>query len=79
MFFATKDCSVYINTYAPEYLQDFEGNCYAQFSNGLFFSNLSAPCYYWSGVAEEAKRQVLQDESGESLTLSCNCWWEAMW
>ena len=31
VFFAARECLVYIRTYVPEYLPDFEGNIYAQF------------------------------------------------
>lgn len=78
VFFAAEDCSVYINTYAPEYLPDFEGNCYAQFSDALFLSSLSAPCV-WSGGAQEGVRDLLGDESGEVLVLSRNRWDQADW
>ncbi len=30
----------------PEYLPDCEGNCYAQFSDRVFLSSVSAPCYW---------------------------------
>ena len=78
VFFAAEDCSVYINTYAPEYLPDFEGNCYAQFSDALFLSSLSAPCF-WSGKAEAAARDILGDETGEILILARSRWDEAAW
>lgn len=78
VFFAAEDCCVYIETYVPEYLPDFEGNCYAQFSDAPFLSSLSAPCF-WSGNAETAVRDLLEDENGEILSLSRNCWEEREW
>lgn len=78
VFFAARECLVYIRTYAPEYLPDFEGNCYAQFSDGVFLSSVSAPCY-WSGNAREGIVDLLKDESGEVLSLSREMWGEAEW
>lgn len=78
VFFASGECLVYIRTYVPEYLPDFEGNCYAQFSDGLFLSSVSAPCY-WSGNAWEGVRELLGDGSGEVLSLSRSQWGEADW
>lgn len=78
VFFAAGDCSVYIETYVPEYLPDFQGNCYAQFSDSLFIYSLSAPCF-WSGTAQEGIRDLLGDGSGEILSLSRNRWGEADW
>lgn len=73
VFFAARECLVYIKTYMPEYLPDFEGNCYAQFSHGAFISSMSAPCY-WSGNAREGVRDLLRDDSGEILVISQNRW-----
>ena len=78
VFFASGECLVYIRTYVPEYLPDFEGNCYAQFSDGLFLSSVSAPCY-WSGNAQEGVQELLGDGSGEVLSLSRSRWGEADW
>lgn len=78
VFFAAGECLVYIKTYVPEYLPDFEGNCYVQFSDGTFISSMSAPCY-WSGNAQEGVRELLGDESGEVLSLSRSQWGEADW
>ena len=78
VFFASGECLVYIRTYVPEYLPDFEGNCYAQFSDGLFLSSVSAPCY-WSGNAQEGVQELLGDGSGEVLSLSRRLWGEADW
>lgn len=78
VFFAARECLVYIKTYVPEYLPDFEGNCYAQFSDGVFFSSVSAPCY-WSGSAQAGARDLLGDESGEVLILSRAGWQERQW
>ena len=78
VFFASGECLVYIRTYVPEYLPDFEGNCYAQFSDGLFLSSVSAPCY-WSGNAQEGVQELLGDGSGEVLSLSRRQWGEADW
>lgn len=78
VFFAAGECLVYIKTYVPEYLPDFEGNCYVQFSDGTFISSMSAPCY-WSGNAQEGVRDLLRDESGEVLSLSRSQWGEADW
>ena len=78
VFFAARECLVYIKTYMPEYLPDFEGNCYAQFSHGAFISSMSAPCY-WSGNAREGVRDLLRDDSGEILVISQNRWGEVEW
>ena len=78
VFFAARECLVYIKTYMPEYLPDFEGNCYAQFSHGAFISSMSAP-NYWSGNAQEGVRELLGDESGEILVISQNRWGEVEW
>ena len=78
VFFAARECLVYIRTYVPEYLPDFEGNCYAQFSDGVFLSSVSAPCY-WSGNAPEGVRELLKDGSGEVLVLSRNRWETPDW
>ena len=78
VFFAARESLVYIRTYAPEYLPDFEGNCYAQFSDGVFFSSVSAPCC-WSGNAREGVRELLGDERGEVLSLSRSRWGEIDW
>ena len=78
VFFASGECLVYIRTYVPEYLPDFEGNCYAQFSDGIFLSSVSAPCY-WSGNAREGVMDLLEDESGEVLALSRERWGKADW
>lgn len=78
VFFAARECLVYIRTYAPEYLPDFEGNCYAQFSDGAFLSSVSAPCY-WSGNAREGVQELLSDGSGEVLSLSRSLWEKANW
>ncbi len=78
VFFAARECLVYIRTYAPEYLPDFEGNIYAQFSDGVFLSSVSAP-NYWSANAAEGVRKTLFDESGEVLSLSRSRWGEADW
>ena len=69
---------MYIKTYVPEYLPDFEGNIYAQFSDGVFLSSVSAP-NYWSANAAEGVRKTLFDESGEVLSLSRSRWGEADW
>ena len=63
---------MYINTYAPEYLPNFEGNCYAQFSDALFLSSLSAPCFW--AARPSGIRDLLEDGDGEILTLSRNTW-----
>lgn len=78
VFFAARECLVYIRTYVPEYLPDFEGNIYAQFSDGVFLSSVSAP-NYWSANAAEGVRKTLFDESGEVLSLSRSRWGEADW
>ena len=78
VFFAARECLVYIKTYMPEYLPDFEGNCYAQFSHGAFISSMSAPCY-WGGNAREGVRDLLRDDSGEILVISQNRWGEVEW
>lgn len=78
VFFAAGESLVYINTYTEEYLPDFEGNRYLQFSDSLFLSSMSAPCY-WSGSAQEGVRDLLKDESGEVLALSRNRWGEIDW
>ena len=78
MFFAARECLVYIRTYVPEYLPDFEGNCYAQFSDSVFLSSVSTSCY-WSGNAQEGVRELLGDGSGEILSLSRSLWQEADW
>ena len=78
MGFAARECLVYIRTYVPEYLPDFEGNIYAQFSDGVFLSSVSAP-NYWSANAAEGVRKTLFDESGEVLSLSRSRWGEADW
>ena len=78
VFFAARECLVYIRTYVPEYLPDFEGNIYAQFSDGVFLSSVSAP-NYWSANAAEGVRETLFDESGEALSLSRSRWGEADW
>ena len=78
VFFAAGECLVYIKTYVPEYLPDFEGNCYAQFSDQLFLSSLSAPCY-WRGNAREGVRDLLKDETGEVLALSRGRWGQLAW
>lgn len=78
VFFAARECLVYIKTYMPEYLPDFEGNCYAQFSHGAFISSMSAPCY-WSGNSREGVRDLLRDDSGEILVISQNRWGEVEW
>lgn len=70
--------AVYIRTYVPEYLPDFEGNIYAQFSDGVFLSSVSAP-NYWSANAAEGVRKTLFDESGEVLSLPRSRWGEADW
>lgn len=78
VFFAARECLVYINTYASEYLPDFEGNCYAQFSDALFLSSVSAPCC-WSGNAREGIKEVLEDETGEILILAQDRWENPSW
>ena len=78
VFFAARECLVYIRTYAPEYLPDFEGNCYVQFSDRVFLSSASAPCY-WSGKAREGVETLLGDGTGEVLSLSRSRWETADW
>lgn len=78
VFFAARECLVYIKTYASEYLPDFEGNCYAQFSDALFLSSVSAPCC-WSGNAREGIKEVLEDETGEILILAQDRWENPSW
>lgn len=78
VFFASRECLVYIKTYVPEYLPDFEGNTYAQFSDGVFLSSVSAP-NYWSANAADGVRETLFDGSGEVLSLSRSRWGEIDW
>ncbi len=78
VFFASGECLVYICTYVSEYLPDFEGNCYAQFSDGVFLSSVSAPCY-WSSNIQDGIQELLRDESGEVLSLSRSLWQEVDW
>lgn len=78
VFFAAGECLVYIRTYVPEYLPDFEGNCYAQFSDRVFLSSVSAPCY-WSENVAEGVVDMLGDSSGEVLSLSRERWGDANW
>lgn len=78
VFFAARECLVYIRTYVPEYLPDFECNCYAQFSDGVFISSVSAPCY-WSANADEGVVETLFDNSAEVLSLSRANWGAVEW
>ena len=78
VFFASGECLVYIRTYVPEYLPDFEGNCYTQFSDGVFLSSVSAPCC-WSANVRDGVRELLGDGCGEVLSLSRSRWGEADW
>lgn len=78
VFFASGDCLVYIKTYVPEYLPDFEGNRYAQFGDRpLILSETAPTCCAVN--AEEGVRGLLDDRSGEILTLSRSKWQTVDW
>lgn len=78
VFFASENSLIFINIYVPEYLPDFEGNCYVQFGDAPFILSCSAPDY-WSANAEEGVRDLLGDETGTVITLHSANWKDVDW
>lgn len=78
VFFATDGCLVFIKTYVPEYLPDFEGNHYVQLGSRPLILSETAPSY-WGTNAEEGIHGLLDDQSGEILSLSSPRWSAVEW
>ncbi len=79
LFFGSQDASlIYINTYAEEYLPDFEGNTYVQYGNKLLLHCVSAPNISHAN-AEDGLKQILKDDTAEYLWLNPSNWDSTEW
>lgn len=78
VFFAADDCLVFIKTYVPEYLPDFERNHYVQLGSKRLIFIETIP-NYWGAYEEEGIRERLADQSGEILILTSPRWKSVDW
>ena len=78
VFFAADDCLVFIKTYVPEYLPDFERNHYVQLGSKRLIFIETIP-NYWGAYEEEGIRERLADQSGEILILPSPRWKSVDW
>ena len=69
---------MYIRTYVPEYLPDFEATSTRSFPT-VCSSPASPPPTIGAPTPAEGVRETLFDESGEALSLSRSRWGEADW
>lgn len=68
LFFTGEYALLYVETYVPEYLPDFQNNRYVQMGSSPLLLSASTG-YYCCPDAQAFVSDFLKDESGEVLTV----------
>ena len=74
VFFASRDCLIFINQYHADTVADYEGNQYVQYVSYPFLLLNEEQRRHYGDEAEYAVRELLDDQTGSVTTLRSAKW-----
>ena len=79
VFFASRDCLLYLNQYHKDTLADYEGNKYIQYKGYPYLLLNEEQRRYFADEAEYAVKELLRDKTGTITTLNSMKWDNLDW